>query len=1053
MVRSPRGRLTATLNAHSFFSAGRGVSSPTRLARTAAELGYAYLALTDHLSVGGAVELTRAAKRHGITPVIGATLPIHHEGATYPLVLLTADRQGYRSINTLITLALEQQDEAVTLPALQAHASGMFALTGGRRGFLTRLLSRRRKGEALNLLQLIKDTFKDRLFVQLYHNSDPWDARRTRALRELAREHNIRVCAAPEVRYASCELYPLYDAVTCGRLGITLREPHVERPRNDAQYLQPPGKAAERLPYPEALANAERIARECSWELLPDRLTPPPARMPEGMTPDAYLEARCFEALQERYQRTEHFDAARHRLEEELATIKALGMANFFLLAAEVTDYCRSQGIVAAGRGSAAASVVCYLLGVTLADPIRHNLLFERFLHTGRSSPPDIDIDIASHRREDVLAWMEARFPKGFEAMVSNRITYHLPSAIQDLGRALGIPPDTRNQLTRALGRNYRHHRPADAREAGEVFDEILGDAPVKELLLGLLERIERGHFRHHAPHSGGTVASAKELAHYTPLFRSTGGILSTQFDKDDSEALGLAKLDLLGLRMLGTIERCREHIHHTEGVWIDLADLPDDAEVWRQIQVGDTMGLFQIESPAQMRMSVLLKAQTLEDLKIQVALVRPGPIQSGSVHPLVRRHRGSEPVTFAHEALRPILAHTYGVLLYQEDIMRIGVHLAGFNWVEAERFRKNVTTFESEEEIAGEKEAFFRAARRTVGATDEQLDAIWEAMSSFRGYGFAESHAAVFGMHTYTSAWLRSNYPAEYFAALLTEHPGMWSRQTLRQELRRWRVPLLPLDINRSHPDYRVERQANTVKAIRPALTSASGLSLKRAQEIALDRFEGGPYQGLEDYYQRVPTDGRLLSALVRAGAFDALEGAHRRATYYKAKALLNTRPPDAAPLLEGLGDIPDLTPMTLKQTVHTDHESKGFSEHDLHLMDFYRQELRAIGITPLPTLRRFVGRRVRTAGLFAQLQKPPTAKGAAFIMIEDGPVRVQVVTPPEVWQRCWKELRHATILVVEGRVDRLGMHASVQAERFWNLASRQPHSGRPAKPLRVPM
>ena len=527
---------------------------------------------------------------------------------------------------------------------LEAHTTDLHCLTGGRKGFLSRLLEKKKVEEAEYLLLALRSAFKDRLWIQLFHDCYPWDLRRAKALRRFAREHKVSVVAAPEVRYATGDLMPLHDTLTCGRLGITLGTPHKERPLNDCQAVPEP--ALFPLPFEDAVHNTNALAEQLSFDLLPDRLTPPPAVVPDGYDSDSYLESLCREALLEVYT-GDKFKEASDRLERELYTLRSLGFAEFFLVVREVMRFCRSRGIIASGRGSAAGSIVCYLLGITQADPVEHGLLFERFLHGGKRTMPDVDIDIASSRRREVFDWVEGRFPNS--AMVCNKITYYLPSALQDMGRALGLPPHVRNVLTKALGRDYRHTRPHKAREAQVVFDEVLGDAPVKEVLIQLLEKIEKGFVRQVSPHSGGWVLSKFPLSSYSPLEVSTGGLRCLQFDKDDVERLGLMKLDLLGLRMLGVFERAREEIVRIEDTWLDLNILPEDPEVWQTIGAGDTMTLFQIESPAQVRMSVQLKPENKHDLKDQVALVRPGPIQSNSVHPYTRsaQKQGKGSATF----------------------------------------------------------------------------------------------------------------------------------------------------------------------------------------------------------------------------------------------------------------------------------------------------------------------------------------------------------------------------------------------------------------------
>src|SRR5690606_24807203 len=437
-------RLGALLNVHSYFSLGAGTASPTTLVKRAAELGYRYLALTDDLNVSGAVELFQAAKAHGVRALIGATVPVRVDGEAYPFVLIAASRAGYATLCRLITLAHGRDERDVPLPALLAHAHDLVLLTGPREGAVARLLAQRRVSELEALLRQLQGAFPERLYLQLFHDRYRWDGRRARVIRRLAQSLGLPVVAAPEVRYAEPADYRLYDALTCARLGVSVQQPHARRPQNACQALPSPEEVQERLPYPEAALNAAWVAESAYFELLPERLVPPKARVPADTTPERYLEERCYTALIQRYE-GEAVARARARLEEELATVRALGLAEFFLVAAEVTDYCRRHGILAAGRGSAAASIVCYLLGVTMA----------------------------SARRGEVLAWVEERFGADTGAMVCNKITYRLPLAVQDLGRALGLPPELRNRLTKALGRDFRGLRPGSAAKAEVAFREV----------------------------------------------------------------------------------------------------------------------------------------------------------------------------------------------------------------------------------------------------------------------------------------------------------------------------------------------------------------------------------------------------------------------------------------------------------------------------------------------------------------------------------------------------------------------------------------------------
>jgi error-prone DNA polymerase len=1044
-------RLRVLLCTHSTFTLGEGTARPTTLVRRAAELGFEAIALTDTLNVTGAAELVQAGQAHGVRTLIGATLPVRIGDDVCSLVALATSRAGYATLNELITHAHARPERDLPWPVLLAHTHDVLLLTGPRDGLPARFLAQRRVAELERLMRDLRGAFPERLFVQLFHDRLPWDGRRARVLRRFAQSLSLPTVAAPQVRYVRPEHYRLYDALVCARLGISVQEPHPRRPQNAAGAMPTPHEAMERLPFPEAALNASWVAEAASFELLPERLVPPPARIPAGVSPDRHLEHRCFDALLARYA-GDDLVLARRKLEEELATIRALGLAEFFLVAAEVTDYCRSHGILAAGRGSAAASICCYLLGITQTDPVRYDLLFERFLHTGKAAMPDVDIDISSARRDEVLAWVEARFGETTEAMVCNKITYRLPLAIQDLGRALGLPPELRTQLSRSLGRDYRHLSPPRAREAQIVFDEILGDAPVKEALLGLLSMMEPAHTRHLAPHSGGVVLARDPILHYAPLERSSGGIKIIQLDKDDAEALGLIKLDLLGLRMLAALERAREEIFRLEGVWLDLADLPDDERVWNLISAGATLGLFQVESPSQVNVSKVMRARTMRDLAHQIALIRPGPIQSGTVHPYLRRRQGLEPTTYWHPSLEPILSKTYGVLLFQEDVLRIAVHFAGMDWVEADRFRKKVSSFRDLASLEPERDTFVAGAQRHVGATEQEAHTVFEAIKAYQGYGFAESHAWAFALHAYASGWLRLHYPAEYMAAIMTEEPGMWSPSTKRHEARAWEVPFLPMDINRSGVHFRVERaerDGRPVKAVRPPLTAVTGISTDTGRSIMLERLRRGPFNDLDDLYGRLALDRPVLEHLIHAGAFDARHA--RRDALYRLGTLSRAQRAGETPLLRLPDVAPPLPPLSAGERLAWDMRTTRFSSLELHPLDLLRDQLAELGaITLWQVRRRGIATKIRTAGLVVSRQKPPTAKGFAFYVLEDGATRAQVIISPDLWEEHRVLLRDAAILLVDAAIVDTGYQLTLKATQLAALSlGRAPHHHPEAPPV----
>ncbi len=981
-------------------------------------LGYSSVALIDFASVAGGVEFMQAAKEHGIKAVLGATLEvaiqIQKQSQIVELVLLAKNRDGYQHLCELITLAFADGNQAqpIALQEIIARAANLVCLTGGRAGLVARLLAKKQIPSLQTIIKLLKNAFADDLYIQLFHSCYPGDAKRVRIMRRLAQSVAVTAVAAPEVLYATPDLYKLQDALTCARLGITVDTPHAARPRNDASAIPLIHDLQNRFPNPETIQNTAILLNDCTFELLPERLTPPKARVPMGETPDSFLESRVRAQLKQKY-RAEVLPKARERLSAELLVVQELQLAEFFLVAAEVTDYCRAHGILAAGRGSAAGSVLCYLLGITLADPIQHNLLFERFLHTGKRTMPDVDIDIASSRRDEVLAWVERRFNSSnnpgvaTEAMVANRITYRLPSAITDLGRALGLPIELVHKLTKSLGRDHRHKRPHHARCAQIVFDEVLADAPVKEILIGLLESIEPGFVRHLAPHSGGVILSDAALQKYSPTWRSSGGLRVMQFNKDDVEALGLIKLDFLALRMLGALEQARELILERTGLWLELHDLPDDQRVWKRIQAGDTLGMFQIESPGQMILSRQLRAANMEDLAHQVALFRPGPIQSGTVHPYLDRRAGKQKVSFLHPVLKPILEKTQGVILFQEQVLRIAVHFAGMNWIEADKFRKQVSSWEDEADLLPFKQKFVDGAKHHVNATESQAAEVFAMCSAFQGYGFAESHAWAFAMHAYASAYLREHHPLEYMCAFLQESPGMWSRNTLRQEAKKWQVDFLGPDINKSTASFRIEDNK-----IRIPFTAIAGISSTTAHTIVLERLQAGHYTGVENLVERTNLKRDQLEALVRAGALDSFN--QRRENIFALGERILAAPRTADLFVVPKTEMPKLAALDPAEQMNWELATIGLSVTGLHPMDFVRHQVQALGCTALLATKS--GQTIRTAGLVISKQKPPTANGFAFYSIEDGPSRMQVIISPDVWSRDYTALRDARILIVDG-------------------------------------
>jgi error-prone DNA polymerase len=1021
-------RLRALLNVHSHFSFGAGVSSPRTLVRRAYELGYTHLALTDQLGVYGTAEIYEAS-REKLKPVVGATIPLQHNGV-YPVVLLAGSRSGYAKLNDLITLVKQSQDQVATLSMLEAHTHDLHLLTGGRKGFLNGLLTQRKVKEATYILQALKNAFRDRLWVQLFHDWHEHDARRMNLLRRFALEHRVPVVAAPEVRYALPGLMPLHDVMTCNRLGITISNRRDdERPRNDCQAIPEPLELE--IPFPEAVENANLLADSLYFDVIPHRLESPPARIPEGgLTADSYLESLCRERLIDKYPGAD-FHTARDRLERELNTLRALGFADFFLVLKEIMDFCRSRSILASGRGSAAASVICYLLGISHCDPLKDDLLFERFLHAGKRCMPDVDIDVSSSRRPELFDWIERRFPNS--GMVCNKVTYGIKSAIQDVGRVLAIQPQIRNELSKKLGRDFGHLRPHKARLAKPIFDEVLKGAPVVEPFLQLLEMMEKGMVSHTMPHSGGWVLSRHLLNTYTPVERSTGDFLCTQIDKDDAEILGLMKVDLLSLRMLSAVERCKEEKLRVDGEYLDTDNPPDEPLVWAEVGRGDTLGIFQIESPGQQRRSTEIKPNNQRDLTDQMGLHRPGPIQAGTVGPYTNRKLGREKVIYTHPSLEPILGKSYGVFLFQEQLMSVAHHLAGFTWEDAHRFMKKVAKYKDEHELRDYRKRFVSGMVQRTGAAEKQAAQVFSECIRFTGFGFAHSHAASFARHTYTTLWLRYFHPAEYFAGVLSEEPGMYDAKTLSEEAVKRGVRIERLDINLSSFHYRVEKDSLGNKSLRPSLCSVEELSKEAAKEVVLERLQGGPFVSLQDAVDRTTLERDVLEVLARGGAFDTFS--ERQKALYDIAPLVRSRQPKQTRLMM-TKDCPLFPELGAMEKIEWEYETRGLSYHRVHPLDLRRQELLELGATPMARLHKAEGH-VRTAGLVIARQKPETARGFAFYLLEDGREKIQVVIGPDVWEENRSTLRDARLMMTEGSLQRRDLAWTLRAERVWSVAN----------------
>ncbi|NMC69257.1 MAG: error-prone DNA polymerase, partial [Myxococcales bacterium] len=828
----PRGAFGAApveLCCHSAFSFLDGASDPEQLAGRAAALGYAAVALTDFGGVYGAPRFHQAMRRLGLRAIVGAEVelaggegrdPVGTPASTTTpapttkapastttpaptgtrIVLLVRTREGYRHLCRLLTRGHAGRPKGqcvVAFDDLTEHAAGLTALVGPEPALA-----------AERTLDRLAAIFPGELRLAIARHRLRGEERDNRALVELARRRRLPLVATNRVRYATADRAPLHDVLTCLRLGTTLAAAGRRLLPDAERYLRPPEELASLFAdLPDALAGAAELGERCAFTLEDLGYRFPDVPLPPGRTADDELRARVEAGARERYRPL----APRHRaqIEHELAVIARLGLAGYFLVVHDIVRFCRAEGILAQGRGSAANSAVCYVLGITAVDPVGMDLLFERFLSEERGEWPDIDLDLPSgERRERVIRHVHGKYGPHGAAMTANVITYRGRSAVREVGKVLGLPADAIDR-TAKLFHGWgpfpvvlRDELAARAREAG------LPDDRRTALLIDLCTQIH-GLPRHLGQHSGGMVIAGGRLDEVVPLEPAAmPGRTVIQWDKDDCADLGIIKVDLLGLGMLRALELEVPLVREHEGVEIDLAHLPpDDPQTYAMIRRADTVGVFQIESRAQMATLPRMRPERFYDLVVEVALIRPGPIVGKMVSPYLERRAGRQPVTVPHPSLEPILRRTLGVPLFQEQLMRVAMVAAGFTGGEAEELRRALGSKRSSERMAA-IERKLRAGMAARGIAREAAEEIVRGIAGFALYGFPESHAASFALIAYASAYLKAHHPAAFTCALLNAWPlGFYHPATLVKDLQRHGVTVRPIDVARSSWDCTLER------------------------------------------------------------------------------------------------------------------------------------------------------------------------------------------------------------------------------------------------------
>jgi len=1004
----------------SHFSFLEGASHPEELVAEAHRLGLRALALTDRDGVYGIVRAHVKARELGLHLIVGAQVTLADNSV---LVLLAQDRGGYANLCRLITtgrLRSPKGESSVTWDEVCRHAEGLIALWGGDRSMLV--------GEADpgDVAAALCDAFGDRLYVMLARHRRADEVRQEARLRERAARYDLPLVAATEVLYHIPARRPLQDILTAIRHGVAVPAAG-RRLRSNAEHALKPSHAFASLfaDDPRAIARTREVADRCTFSLAELRYRYPSERLPDGTTSSEWLRHLTFEGARRRYGGAVPPDVAR-QLEQELTLIDDLDYPGYFLTMWEIGEFCRAHDILCQGRGSAANSAVCYCLGITAIDPVRMGLLFERFISKERAEPPDIDLDIQHNRREEVIQHVYNKYGRSHAAMVANVIRYRPRSAVRDVGKALDLPETSLDRLARLLS----YH--------GDVTPEVLQqagldpDTPLHRHLLRLTNEILDTP-RHLSIHPGGFLLGHDPVYTIVPIENATmPGRTVIQWDKDDLEALGLFKVDLLGLGALTHLDLSFHLLEQHRAIELSMATIPpDDPATFEMIRRADTVGVFQIESRAQMAMLPRLKPRHFYDLVIEVSIVRPGPITGGMVHPYLRRRNGEEPVDYPHPSLRPVLEKTLGVPLFQEQVMRLAIVAADYTPGEADQLRRDMAAWRRMGRIERHHQRLI-SRMQAKGITPEFAERVFTQIRGFGEYGFPESHAASFALIAYATAWLKCRYPAEFTCALLNAQPmGFYAPATIVEDAKRHGLVMRPVDAQASAWDCTLEPCSESAGgfAVRMGLRYVKGLGEGDWSRIEAARGIS-PFTSLHDFVRCTELDKGALTALAEAGAFDGF-GLDRRAALWDVLGLVHAR---AASLpVIARERRPVFEPLSLFEEVVWDYRSTDHSPRR-HPLAPMRAELTARG---LPDARAVAamrdGKRVRYAGLVICRQQPGTAQGVTFMTLEDETGFVNVVLWPSIFERHAVLAKTATFLGITGTLQVQQGVVHLVAEQLW--------------------
>ncbi|UPL12987.1 error-prone DNA polymerase [Microbacterium galbinum] len=1089
----------AELHAHSSYSFLDGASSPEALLIEAERLGLSALALTDHDGFYGAARFAEVAELMDVRlqTVFGAELsldlPAPQRGTPDPagehLLVLARGMEGYHRLSGVITAAQlrggEKGRPVYDLDELAASAGGHWTiLTGCRKGAVRQGLER---GDARAPLQHLVDLFgAEHVAVELFDHGDPLDTRRNDVLAELAGRMHLPVVATNNVHYAAPQQAPLAEAVAAVRAVRSMDELDGWLPAHGGAHLRSGAEMTARFRrYPGAISSGLELAAASAFPLRLARPALPRQKVPEGHTPMSWLRRLVWDAVPSKYPRID--DAGRSRIERELNVIEEKDFPGYFLIVHGIVAEARRRGILCQGRGSAAASAVCYLLGITAVDPILYGLPFERFLATTRQEEPDIDVDFDSRRREEIIQWVYAEYGRERAAQVANVIQYRPKNAVRDMARALGHSPGQQDSWSRQVDGWGAGLEPAEGHDIPESVLAYAGELMKAPRHLGI--------------HSGGMVLTARPVGEVVPVEHARMENRTViQWDKDDAAFMGLVKFDLLGLGMLAALQHCFDLIHEATGELWTLETLPkEEPGVYDMLCRADSIGVFQVESRAQIGLLPRLQPRSFYDLAIQIALIRPGPIQGGAVHPFVQRKmakdrvdeenreraaRGEAPVDFPipypHADLEPILKRTLGIPIFQEQLIQMATAVGDCTADEADLLRRAMGSKRGLEKIEKVREKLYAGMARR-GLDEAASDRIYAQIQAFANFGFAESHSLSFALLVYASSWLKLHYPAAFLAGLLRSQPmGFYSAATLTADARRHGVEVRRPDLqvsgatetlepltgaegrmptgrdscrvmpqpptlrfDRDAPDESEAHRRDGGYAVRMGLSGVRGIGVPMAERIVAEREAHGPYRDLNDLVRRTDATAAQLEALATAGAFACL-GLERREAIWLAGAAAD----DRSRFLPGTSvsvQPPLFADQSSYERLSADLWATGVSTDD-HPMLHFRAALGERGVLTSADLRTHeTGRRVEVAGLVTHRQRPATAAGVTFVNLEDETGLVNIICSAGVWNRYRRVARDSPALIIRGILERSEEGViNVLADAFDDLRTGLSHRSR---------